>query len=45
MLEVLNFCMLMKNTTLFLLNITKTWRPHAPKKPYDSQKNHIQITH
>ena len=28
----------------FLLNITKAWRTHAPKKWYDSLKTHIQIT-
>ena len=40
MLEVMNFWLLMTNITLFL-NITKTWRTHAPKKSNDSLKNHI----
>ena len=41
MLEVMKFCTLMTNITFFLLNITKTWRNHAPKKFYDSLKCHI----
>ena len=43
MLEVIYFCVLMMNITFFLLNITKTWRIHAPKKSYDSLKSHISI--
>ena len=41
MLEVMNFCMLMTNITIFLLNITKTWQTNAAKKSCDSLKNHI----
>ena len=43
MLEVIYFCVLMMNITFFLLNITKTWRIHAPKKSCDSLKSHISI--
>ena len=30
--------MLMTNITFFLVNIAKTSRTHAPKKPYDELK-------
>ena len=43
--EVMSFCLLMTNITFFLLNITKTWRTDAPKKPYDSLKSHFYSTH
>ena len=43
MMEVMNFCMLLTNITFFLVNITKTSSTHAPKKSYDSLKNHVQI--